>query len=312
MERSANYALVGVISTILLVALIVFILWLTNFALSSRYDLYDVIFHGPITGLSRGGDVQFNGIKVGSVSDIALDARDPNLVIAKVKVRSDTPVRQNSQASLEPQGITGVNYIQITAGTTDKPLLKDIWPSGSIPEIESKPGTVSSLLSGGGTVMQSVVDTLTRVDQVLSDENIRKISGILTDVRSVTTELREQKAIIADADKTLKDGDEAVIQIRDFAKSGQNLVTTEGKTTLQKIGSAAGQADLSLKEIREMIDKLKGPASNFATNGLPQLTSAIITLQTSMRDLDRLVDQIQRDPRALIAKPPGQKAVVKP
>jgi phospholipid/cholesterol/gamma-HCH transport system substrate-binding protein len=312
MERSANYALVGVISTILLVALIVFILWLTNFALSSRYDLYDVVFHGPITGLSRGGDVQFNGIKVGSVSDISLDARDPNLVVAKVKVRSDTPVRQNSQASIEPQGITGVNYIQITAGTTDKPLLKDIWPPGSIPVIQSKPGVVSSLLTGGGTVMQSVVDTLSRADQVLSDDNIRKISGILTDVRSVTTELRERKAIIADADKTLKDADDAVVQIRDFAKSGQNLIDIQGKATLQKIGDAASQADLSLKDIREMINKLKGPTSNFATNGLPQLTSAIVTLQTSMRDLDRLVDQIQRDPRGFVGKAAARKAVVKP
>jgi len=117
MERNANYALVGLISTILLIAMIVFIFWLTNFALSARYDQYDVVFHGPITGLSRGGDVQFNGIKVGETQDIKLDPSDPSLVHAFVRVRSDTPVRQDSTASLEPQGITGVNYIQITAGT---------------------------------------------------------------------------------------------------------------------------------------------------------------------------------------------------
>src|SRR5579863_2131263 len=130
MERNANYALVGLISTILLIAMIVFILWLTNFALSARYDVYDVVFHGPIQGLSRGGDVQFNGIKVGEVSDIKLDSNDPNLVHAFARVRSDTPVRQDSTATLEGQGITGVTYIQIAAGTRNKPLLKDVTPFG--------------------------------------------------------------------------------------------------------------------------------------------------------------------------------------
>ena len=64
--------------------------------------------------------MQFNGIKVGEVSDIELDAQDPNKVIATAQVRSDTPVRVDTEASLEPQGITGVNYIQITAGTVSQ------------------------------------------------------------------------------------------------------------------------------------------------------------------------------------------------
>src|SRR5580698_8210477 len=152
MERNANYALVGLISTILLIAMIIFLFWLANFAFSQRYDTYDVVFHGAVTGLSRGGDVQFNGIKV--------DASDPNIVHASAKVRSDTPVRVDSAASLEPQGITGVNYIQITAGTTAKPLLKDATPHGQPLVIQATAGTISSLLSGGGTMVQRALETL--------------------------------------------------------------------------------------------------------------------------------------------------------
>src|SRR6516162_8604450 len=107
MERNANYALVGLISTMLLIALIVFVFWLTNFALSAKYDVYDIVFHGPIQGLSKGGDVQFNGIKVGEVTDLSLDKKDPNLVVAVARVTADTPIRVDSVATLEPQGITG-------------------------------------------------------------------------------------------------------------------------------------------------------------------------------------------------------------
>ena len=312
MERNANYALVGLISTVLLIAMIVFIFWLTNFALSAKYDDYEVIFRGPVSGLSRGGDVQFNGIKVGEVDDIQLDAQDPNRVIAKIKVRSDTPVRQDSTASLEPQGITGVNYIQITAGTTSKPLLKDVTPQGQPKQIFATPGTISSLLAGGGTVMQRALDTLDRINQVLSDQNIQKISAIMSDVQAVTAELRERKAIIADADKTLQDADQAAVQIRDLAKSSQGLVDTDGKKTLQKFGAAADQIQAAAVDVRGVLDKLKGPTSDFATTGLPQLTSAIAELQKSLHDLDRLVDEVERDPHEFIGKPPAKQVEVKP
>ena len=312
MERNANYALVGLISTVLLIAMIVFIFWLTNFALSAKYDDYEIVFRGPVSGLSRGGDVQFNGIKVGEVDDIQLDAQDPNKVIAKVRLRSDTPVRQDSLASLEPQGITGVNYVQITAGTVSKPLLKDVTPAGQPRIILAQPGAISSLLSGGGTVMQRAVDTLDRINQVLSDQNIQKVSGILSDVQAVTAELRERKAIIADADKTLQDADQAMIQIRDLAKSSQGLVSDDGKKTIDKIGAAADQIQGAAADIRAMIGKLKGPTSDFATTGLPQLTSAIAQLQVSLHDLDRLVDEVERDPRAFINKPQAKQIEVKP
>jgi phospholipid/cholesterol/gamma-HCH transport system substrate-binding protein len=312
MERSANYALVGLISTILLIAMIVFIFWLTNFALSAKYDDYEVVFHGPISGLSRGGDVQFNGIKVGEVNDIQLDAQDPNKVIAKIQVRADTPVRQDSQASLEPQGITGVNYIQITAGTLPKPMLKDVTPAGQPRIIEAKPGAFASLLSGGGTLMQTALESLDRVNRVLSDQNIQKFDAIMSDIQSVTAELRERKAIIADADKALVDADQAAQQIRDLAKSSKGLVEGDGKSTIVKIGAAADEIQGAAADGRVLLKKLQGPTSDFATNGLPQLTATITQLEVSLQHLDRLVDEIERDPRAFVNKPQAKQVEVKP
>src|SRR5437763_10743570 len=120
MERNANYALVGLASTLLLVALLVFAVWLAGIR-GENYDYYDVVFQGPVRGLSQGGEVHFNGIKVGEVSKIFLDKKDPTKVVARAKVTSDVPIRVDSYGTLEPQGITGVNYIQITAGTPSKP-----------------------------------------------------------------------------------------------------------------------------------------------------------------------------------------------
>src|SRR6187402_3804750 len=123
MEKNANYALVGLSTLILSIGLVIFVVWLARLQFAHEYDLYDVVFQGPVRGLSDGGEVHFNGIKVGEVTKIALDKSDPNRVIARVRVSSDVPIKTDSFATLEPQGITGVNYVQIAAGTPAKPLL---------------------------------------------------------------------------------------------------------------------------------------------------------------------------------------------
>ena len=74
MEKNANYGLVGLSTLILLTALVVFFIWLARLRVNAEYDLYDIVFAGPVRGLNEGGEVHFNGIKVGEVTKIALDA----------------------------------------------------------------------------------------------------------------------------------------------------------------------------------------------------------------------------------------------
>ena len=67
MERNANYALVGFASLMLFVGMVIFVVWLARVSFSQQYDTYDVVFQGPVDGLSKGGEVHFNGIKVGDI-----------------------------------------------------------------------------------------------------------------------------------------------------------------------------------------------------------------------------------------------------
>src|SRR5690348_4798888 len=207
MEKNANYALVGLSSLILFVGLVIFIVWLARLSFAQEYDLYDIVFQGPVRGLSQGGEVHFNGIKVGEVTRIALDRTNPSRVIARARVTSDVPIRIDSYATLEPQGITGVNYVQITAGTPSKSLLKDTVPKDHIPVIRSQRSALSDLLEGGGTVLTRTIEALDRVNRVLSDQNIQKFSAVVSDTQAVTAELRRRKAILGDAQKALQDID---------------------------------------------------------------------------------------------------------
>ena len=312
MERNANYALVGLISTILLIGLVVFLVWLAGSGLNRDYDLYDIVFQGPVRGLSQGAEVHFNGIKVGEVSKISLDPKDSRLVIARAKVTSDVPIRVDSYATLEPLGITGVNYVQITAGTGSKPLLKNTVPNGHVPKMRSERDALSDLLAGGGYIVQRTVEALDRVNRIFSDENIKTLSATLSDVQSVTAELRDRKSIIDDAQKTLQNTDQAVLQIRDLAKSSQGLVDGDGKRAVAKIADAADDIQGAAKDLRTLLKTANGATSDFAANGLPEISASLISLQRTLDHLDQVLGEVQANPRGIVGKARAKEIEVKP
>lgn len=312
MERNANYALVGLSSTLLVIGMVVFSVWLAAYKFNQDYDYYDVVFAGPVRGLSQGGEVHFNGIKVGEVTGISLDTVDPTQVIARAKVTSDVPIRVDSFATLEPQGITGVNYVQITAGTPTNRLLKRVTPKGTVPRIRSERGMLSDLLASGGSVLARAVEALDRVNRVLSEDNIERISGMLDDVQAATAELRERKAIIADAQRALQSADHAAQQIGELAASSNALVNGDGRHIVAKLGNAATDVEAAAKDLRMMMGRLEGPTGAFATTGLQQITSASASLQQAAESFDRVLVEMQQSPRGLLTRPPAQEIEVKP
>ena len=312
MERNAHYALVGLISMLLFLGMIVFVFWLAKFQFTKQYDIYDVDFKGPVRGLSSGGQVFFNGIKVGEVTKLSLDNTDPNRVVARIRTTSDAPVRVDSTATLEPLGITGVNYIEIDAGTTSKPLLKDAAPSNTVPVIRTKTGALEALLSGGGDVLTRAVEALDRVNRLLSDRNIASVSGTLDDVHSLTSTLKNQQQLLADVDATIKSLGQTSQKISKLSDDSDVLVNGDAKRTLKNLGDAADQIKSAAVDARATLAKIQGPTTDFATNGLPRISSAIVSLQSAAESLDRLVQGIETNPQGVLSKAPAKQIEVKP
>ena len=312
MEKNANYALVGLSTLILFIGLVIFSIWLARIAFTRDYDVYDILFQGPVRGLTEGGEVHFNGIKVGEVTNISLDRTNPSRVLSRIRVTSDVPIRVDSFATLEPQGITGLNYVQITAGTPTRPLLKETAPEGRVPIIQSQRSTLSDLLEGGGTVLSRTVEALDRVNRVLSDENILTIGAAVSDVQAVTAELRERKALIADAQVALQNIGAAAEETRALAASTRDIVDTDGRRAMASLSEAAAEAEAASADLRRMLGQLEGPTSDFAAYGLPQITRSAETLQQAAEALTRLTNDISNDPRSVVSKGPAREIEVRP
>jgi phospholipid/cholesterol/gamma-HCH transport system ATP-binding protein len=114
-ENQANYLMIGGFVLGVLALAFLFVFWMSNFGSGGKR--YKIVFESSVAGLTTGSSVGFNGIKVGEVQSFSLDPEDARKVQVIVSVRSDTPVRENSRASIQSMGLTGGSAIQITAGT---------------------------------------------------------------------------------------------------------------------------------------------------------------------------------------------------
>ena len=312
MERNAHYALVGLISLIVAVGMVVFVIWLARFQFAKAYDIYDIDFKGPVRGLSNGGEVYFNGIKVGSVTKLSLDQNDPNRVVARIRTASDAPVRVDSTASLEPLGVTGVNYVQITAGTVSRPLLKSTVAAGVIPVIRSAPSSLDSLLEGGGTVLARTVEALDRVNRLMDDRNIKAFGATLANVQDITTQARDQRKLLRDLDATVLSLNDTSRRIGALSDTTTQLIDGDGRKTLADLRATAGDLRATAVEARTALNRVSGPAGDFAATGLPQLSRAIVALQEAAENLDGLVGQVEQNPRDLLSKAPAKQLQVAP
>ena len=138
METRANHLLIGgfVIATV--VAFLGFVVWMAKIEIDQEFERYDIYFEGSVSGLSVAGEVRYKGVPVGSVQEIVIDPKVPNRVRVTIKVGASTPIKEDTVAQLELQGITGVSYVQLTGGSPTSPALK-IQSGQRFPVIVSKP-----------------------------------------------------------------------------------------------------------------------------------------------------------------------------
>ncbi len=300
MERHAHYALVGVISTLLFIAGVVFVVWLGQYQFNRQYDPYRIVFQGPVRGLSEGGEVQFNGIKIGIIQHIALEAADPNKVIMDIRATAGTPVRVDSEATTELQGISGIDVIQISAGTPSKPLLRDVDHSDR-PTIRSKPNALSSLLLGGGQMLQAANEALGRVNRVLSDGNIASLTVAVGDLRVTTDALAAHRQLFAKLDAAATD-------MQGAAASVHTIANGDARHGFADLAVAAGDLKVAAHQARGTVARLDGQTAST----IPNLNATMESLQGAASSINGLVRDIRTDPRGTLAKPAGKELELHP
>lgn len=293
METRAHYVMIGAFVLIAIASAFLFVLWLGQ--TQREFDEYDVIFRDRVSGLSVGAAVLFNGIQKGEVQELNIDANDPSVVVARIRVGKDTPVKVDTKAELELVGFTGLAVIQLVGGGADKPLLRD--EAKGVPRIEADSSGLAAFLSGSGDIVDGV-------GLLLSDENIAAFSRTLQSVDKVAAAVAAKDADIA---ATIENAAKIAAQL-EGASARLKAITVNLDAMLEKDGPGAiAEARATLAETRTLVGELRAvveenrePLAAFADQGLAQVGPAVAEARQLMRTLDQVLREIDRDPRGYL------------
>jgi len=198
-----------------------------------------VIFDGSASGLHKGGSVNFEGVRVGEVISLKLD--NPRRVVALAMVDNSAPIRKDTLAGLEFQGLTGVAAISLTGGSVAAPPVP--LDEDGVPILVADPNALQD-------VQEKIRVALRNVDRVIA-ENQETLKDSLLSFESFTATLASSSGRIDDA-----------VNSTVSAVGTVDSALTKADDLLASLASRGGgelvPAVMSIRELAESFDKRSG------------------------------------------------------
>jgi phospholipid/cholesterol/gamma-HCH transport system substrate-binding protein len=313
MEIRASYLLVGAVVLALVASLAAFSVWLVKADIDRQVDPYQIAFAGSVTGLQQGSQVRYRGVPVGRVTDIRIDPERVEWVLVTIEIDHGTPIRQDTVASLEMQGITGIAFVQLRGGTQTSPPLEAAAGQG-LPQIKSRRSTLERLFESTPDLL---VRSLTLVEQatlLLNDQNLQALTKSLQNIETVTTSLARHagdvEGVLAQASGAAKSVGGVSSEVAGLAADLRELtakvdgqfdgIGEEVGATLSETRQAASTLGRAAGELEVLVGELRQPLGDFSATGLYEFTQLVGETRQLIAALTRITKEFERDPAGFL------------
>jgi phospholipid/cholesterol/gamma-HCH transport system substrate-binding protein len=320
METRTNHFLVGSFVLLLVAGLVAFIIWAVKADVDAKHTYYHVYFTGSVSGLSKVSEVRYRGVPIGTVTDIRIDADNVERVQVTLDVSGETLIKEDSVASIEMQGITGVALVQISGGRQDSADLT-AKPGEPYPVIRSKRSGLEQLFTDTPELINRVMKLVDTVTKIFDVENIMAIGDTLAHTEKITASFAESAekldAFMADASGMAAELRATVAELRGDLKhltanadatliSARATMDTLGDETAA-IGGAARALIADLRgsaasitsmsgEIQNLVAENRVPLSDFTGEGLYDFSRLVSEMRTLVASLSRIANDLESDP----------------
>ena len=267
METRANYALIGAFVIVAALAIAAFTMWLGQSQFRRNFEAYDIVFEGPVS-LEEGASVRYIGIKVGEVSSVRIDRGDPSKVRARIRIDAETPVKTDSTASIQLAGITGITFVQITAGSATARAL-EARAGQPVPVIKAERTQLDQIFAGGAEALGKATRAIDRVNLVLTDENIAAISSTIQNVETISGKLAAEEGLVNQASATLQDVssassrfEAASVSLQRFGKTADEQMNMFGTGVNDLVGDIRVMAEKADQTVEQSARAVEAATSN--------------------------------------------------
>ena len=288
MEIRANYILVGVFTLLIVAAGFGYIFWAADQNDKKEQDRYAINFDGSVSGLSVTSPVFLNGVRIGQVAAIRLSLTDADAVYVEISVDKGTPIREDSMATLQPQGVTGTSVVQISGGTNNSPMLKTR-PGEGVPIIKSEAGGLQAIMRTLPQVLEDTHNSLQRIDAFFSNENRQSVTNILRSLDNVITRL----------DGEMDSVQNTLHHLEAASKELSGLLTD-----LRPVGRDLPQAVAKFEQTMTQVEKVVSAAApgleKFSRDGVNDFRRLMVDSRRAVNALDRVMRKMENDPRRFL------------
>ncbi|MFO3149077.1 MlaD family protein [Legionella pneumophila serogroup 1] len=295
MESKTNYTIVGLAVLILTAGLLSAGLWLSVGFNQKEYTSYTVYLKESVSGLSVESPVKFNGVQVGYVKENKLNKNDPRQVELLLNIEKSTPITTSTSATLISQGITGVTYVGLSAGSSELTPLRKM-PGEPYPVIPSKPSLLNQLDAVLKEVAENVGAVSEKAQLIFNEENADNVRKSLANIERITEIIADKGQTI---DSSLNNLDVFVANMAKASKQFPQLIK-DLKTGISKFKSLADNMSAAGKDVSKTMIAGKNTIDQISQQAIPPAVILLRRLNAISANLEKVSNEMRQNPSVII------------
>lgn len=189
MESKSSYFIAGAFFCIVMIFVVVFLLFMNKNGNADEYRSYYIQTKELPNGIKKDAQVRFIGVPAGIVKDIYFSDPKTATIEIKLSIKKDLPIKKDSVAVVEIQGISGIASINISKGSPEART----FATDEKPVIFMEQGLLAKIGDNAVNVSHRLNLTLSKFGELLSDENIKALSQTLDSINKFSSFLNSKE-----------------------------------------------------------------------------------------------------------------------
>lgn len=292
MEEKINLAVIGAFVLVLGAATIAGVLWFSSGKYFNKdQDFYLTYIDESVSGLKLDAPVSYRGVEVGRVHKIILAPGNVEQVQLTLVVEHGTPVKVDTVATLQTQGLTGLAFIELSGGASSSPALQKKG-SEEYPVIKSGFSRIKRLDVALTGLIANVGRFSENLNALMGEDNQKAVRSALADIEILSHTLAARSAAIdsslVNAARTLENTAQASKELPLLAQRIQRSADSFDRMTNELARTGVGA--------RNVIDGTR----QFTSETLPELHQMVKELRVLTGSLQRFSSELEQNPGVLL------------
>jgi phospholipid/cholesterol/gamma-HCH transport system substrate-binding protein len=301
-ERDAKYATIALFALACVAAAVAFIWWYSGRGDQRDYQTYEIYFQGTVSGLSKGSPVRYLGVDVGRVTYLGVDKADPGQVKVISDIDSSAPISGGTLAKLGLLGLTGLLYIDLQQNPEPSGT-KALQQGAQYPVIPSRKSSIEASIERLPEILGQATEVLTRIERVLSDENVRSVSQTLAHVETASGDLpatmADARALAAD----LRGLSSSTLELTSRLNQTLGKVQPDLEATLANARIASDKLARTADGLDRLLSQNEGGLGKAAGASVAELQQLVIDARSASNEVRELARTLREQPSSVLFEP---------